>query len=126
MSTTQPPDLLEMTARRVHNLPPEWRPRVWRSLPPLGFELIGSTPIGTYSRGPRKGMLKFPPRRQWRAVRISNEQVAETRRQWEGETWLCSHCGGSGQQLKSTSITGERSYWTCMGCNGTGKAGGGR
>ena len=125
MTTTQPPDLHELTARRVHSLPPEWRAGVYRSLHPLGFELIGSVPIGIISRGPRKGRPKFPPRNQWRAVVISNEQVAETWRQWEAETGRCSHCGGSGQQVKSISVTEGASYRTCSGCGGTGKTGGG-
>jgi hypothetical protein len=126
MSTTQPPDLHVLTARRVHRLPPEWRAGVYRSLHPLGFELIGAEPIGTISRGPRKGRLKFPPRNQWRAVVISHEQVAKTRRQWEAETGLCSHCGGSGQQVQRVSITEGVSYRTCTACGGTGTAGGGR
>jgi DnaJ-class molecular chaperone len=58
-------------------------------------------------------------------VVISNEQVAETWRQWEAETGRCSHCGGSGQQVKSISVTEGASYRTCSGCGGTGKTGGG-
>ena len=126
MTTTQPPDLHELTARRVHNLPPEWQACVYRSLPPWGVELIGAEPIGTIRRGPRKGRPKWPPRNQWRAVVISNKQVNETRRQWEAETGLCSHCGGSGQQVQRVSITEGVSYRTCTACGGTGKAGGGR
>jgi len=126
MTHTQPPDLQTMTARRVHNLPPEWRAGVYRSLHPLGFELIGAVPIGTISRGPRKGRPKWPPRNQWRAVVISAEQVAETRRQWEAETGLCSHCGGSRKQVKSIGARGSLWYQTCTACGGTGNAGGGQ
>jgi hypothetical protein len=125
MTTTQPPDLGLLTAQRVHRLPPEWRAGVYRSLHPLGLELTGAEPIGTISRGPRKGRPKWPPRNQWRAVLISAEQVAETRRQWEAETGLCSWCGGGGQQVHRVSVTEGVSYRTCMGCGGTGKAGGG-
>jgi hypothetical protein len=124
MATTQPPDLHVLTARRVHSLPPEWRACVYRSLHPLGFELTGAEPIGTISRGPRKGRPKWPPRNQWRAVLVSAEQVAETRRQWEADTGLCSYCGGSGQQLKGVSVAEGPSYRTCGGCGGTGQAGG--
>jgi hypothetical protein len=126
MTHTQPPDLHVLTARRVHGLPPEWRAGVYRSLHPLGFELTGAVPLGTISRGPRKGRPKWPPLVPWRAVLISAEQVAKTRRQWEAETGLCSHCGGSGQQLNGVSVAEGPWYRTCGGCGGAGKAGGGR
>jgi hypothetical protein len=127
MTHTQPPDLHTLTARRVHSLPPDWQARVYHSLHPLGYaKLIGTEPIGTISRGPRKGQLKWPPRNQWRAVVISHEQVAETRRQWEAETGRCSWCGGSGQQLNGVSVAEGPWYRTCGGCGGAGKAGGGR
>ena len=127
MATTQPPDLHVLTARRVHSLPPDWQACVYHSLHPLGYaKLIGTEPIGTISRGPRKGRPKWPPLVPWRAVLISAEQVAKTRRQWEADTGLCSHCGGSGQQLKGVSVAEGPSYRTCRGCGGTGKAGGGR
>ena len=126
MTATQPPDLHTLTALRVHNLPPGWRILSVRSQPGYGLELWGAVPIGTISRGPRKGQPKWPPQREWWDVVITIEEVQETRLQWEAETGICSHCGGSGQQVKSISVTKGASYRTCSGCHGTGRAGEGQ
>ncbi len=114
------PDLHAITARRVYSLPTEWRPQIYRSLDSAGFELIGAAPIGTYTRGPRKGRPKFPPRKQMRSVFITHDQIRQTRHLWELETGLCSHCGGSGQLPSVISIHGN-TYKPCHWCNATGE-----
>ena len=117
MSTTQPPDLHTLTARRFRrNLPPGWRILSVRPLPCYGWELWGAAPIGFISRGPRKGQPKWPPQREWLDVVISIQEVEDTRLQWEAETGLCSWCGSSGRYATGVE---------CPHCCGTGKAGGG-
>jgi DnaJ-class molecular chaperone len=54
-------------------------------------------------------------------VVITVDEVRQTRIRWENETGMCSHCGGSGQQVKSTGISGT-TYRECISCDGTGKA----
>ena len=116
------PDIHAIAARRVHNLPDDWTPRIYGCLDRnLGFYLRGAVPIGTYSRGPRKGRPKFPPLGKLERVVITAEEVQRTRIKWENETGLCSHCGGSGQQVKSTGINGT-TYRECVACDGTGRA----
>ena len=118
-----PPDIHAIAARKVHNLPDEWEPRIYGCLDRnLGFYLRGAVPIGTYSRGPRKGRPKWPPLGQLQRVVITADEVLQTRIQWENETGLCSHCGGSGQQVKSININGTTTYRECGSCEGTGKA----
>jgi hypothetical protein len=106
----------------VHGLPADWQPRIYGCLDRgLGFYLRGAVPIGTYSRGPRKGKPKWPPLGQLDLVVITADEVKQARIQWENETGLCSHCGGSGQQVKSTGINGT-TYRECVACDGTGTA----
>jgi DnaJ-class molecular chaperone len=52
---------------------------------------------------------------------ITADEVNQARIWWENETGLCSHCGGSGQQVRSTGIHGT-TYRECGACEGTGKA----
>ena len=116
------PDIHAIAARRVHNLPDDWTPRIYGCLDrSLGFYLRGAVPIGTYSRGPRKGRPKFPPLGKLERFVITAEEVQRTRIEWENETGLCSHCGGSGQQVASTGINGT-TYRECVACDGTGRA----
>jgi len=116
------PDIHAIAARRVHGLPADWQPRIYGCLDRgLGFYLRGAVPIGTYSRGPRKGRPKWPPLGQLQRVVITPDEVKQARIWWENETGLCSHCGGTGQQVKSTGINGTV-YQVCVSCGGTGTA----
>jgi hypothetical protein len=114
------PDFLAIAARRVCGLPAEWQPRIYRSLDSVGFELIGAEPIGTYTRGPKKGKPKFPPRKEMRSVFVTHDHIRQARHSWERETGLCSHCGGSGQLPSIISIHGN-TYKPCHWCNATGR-----
>lgn len=116
------PDIHAITARRVHGLPDDWQPRIYGCLDRgLGFYLRGAVPIGTITRGPRKGLLKWPPLSQLKQVVITADEVRQTRIQWENETGLCCYCGGSGKTVKSCGIDGT-TYRQCLHCNGSGKA----
>ena len=116
------PDIMALAARKVHGLPDDWKPQIYETLDRgMGFALRGAVPIGTYSRGPRKGRPKWPPRGQLQRVAITADEVRRQRIQWEIETGLCSYCGGSGQQVKSIGINGT-TYRECSVCGGTGEA----
>lgn len=116
------PDIHTIAARHVHGLPHDWLPRIYSALDRgLGFELRGSVPIGTYSRGPRKGRPKWPRLAELQRVVVTADEVRQARIQWENETGMCSHCGGSGQQVQSIGISGT-TYRQCIACDGTGKA----
>ena len=116
------PDIHAIAARHVHGLPHNWQPRTYSALDRcLGYELRGSVPIGTYSRGPRKGRPKWPRLAELQRVVITMDEVRQARIRWENETGLCSNCGGSGQQVKSTGISGT-TYRECISCDGTGRA----
>lgn len=116
------PDIHAIAARRVHGLPADWQPRIYGCLDRgLGFYLRGAVPIGTYSRGPRKGRPKWPPLGQLQRVVITADEVRQARIWWENDTGLCSYCGGSGQQVKSVGINGM-TYRECISCEGAGTA----
>lgn len=117
------PDIHAITARRVHNLPDDWQPRIYGCLDrDLGFYLRGAVPIGTYSRGPRKGHPKFPPLGQLQRVVITTDEVRQERIRWEHETGLCVRCGGAGETVRSISIQNGTTYRQCNECEGSGKA----
>ena len=116
------PDIHAITARKVHNLPDNWEPVVYGCLDRgLGYYLIGAVPVGTFSRGSRKGRPKFPPKNQLQRVVITAAEKKQAQMEWENTTGLCSCCGGSGKQVKSISITEGATYRDCVACNGTGK-----
>ena len=116
------PDFHAMTAREVHHLPDDWQPRIYESLDRnLGFQLTGAVPIGFYSRGPRKGMPKFPPKRDLQRVVITTAELDACKVKWERETGLCHCCGGSGETVRSVSASGT-TYRACSACNGSGAA----
>jgi hypothetical protein len=117
------PDFYAMTVRHVHNLPDDWQPMICRAIDRnLGFELSGAVPIGAYSRGPRKGRPKWPPRKQLQTVVITHNEMRQEKIRWEHETGLCSACGGSGQTVASISIHSPTTYRECSACGGTGAA----
>jgi len=116
------PDFHTIAARQVHGLPADWQPRIYGCLDrDLGFYLRGAVPIGTYSRGPRKGRPKWPPLGQLQRVVITADEVKQARIQWENETGLCGSCGGTGQQVRSIGVSGT-TYRQCTACDGTGAA----
>ena len=117
-----PPNFCAIAARRVHGLPDNWQPRIYGCLDlGLGFYLRGAVPVGTYSRGPRKGRLKFPPLGQLQLVVITKEELLQAKIEWEHNTGSCSDCGGSGQQVQSVSTSGT-TYRDCSTCGGSGLA----
>lgn len=116
------PDFYAIAARKVHNLPDNWEPLFYGCLErSLGFYLIGAVPIGTFSRGRRKGHSKFPPKNQQQRVVITADEKKQAQMEWEDTTGLCSCCGGSGKQVKSISIREGITYRDCVACKGTGK-----
>lgn len=116
------PDIHAITARRVHDLPDDWQPRIYGCLDRgLGFYLRGAVPVGIFRSGRRKGQPKFPPMSQLQQVVITADEVRQTRIEWENETGLCCYCGGSGKTVKSCGINGT-TYRQCLHCDGSGKA----
>ena len=115
-----------IAARRVHGLPDEWEPRIYKVLgdcrQTLGYSLTGAVPVGAISRGPRKGRPKWPPRWSWWEVIITPADLAAATAEWVAATGLCPRCGGEGRTVRSVSITSGTEYRTCQACGGTGKA----
>jgi hypothetical protein len=117
-----PLDFHLLAAQHRYGLPTDWQ---WRTITSLdgGFiELAGASPIGTYQRGKRKGLSKFPPKASYRRVIITHQNVAEARHQWEAKTGMCSWCQGTGQQVASISIVNGITCRPCPHCNGSGTA----
>ena len=115
------PDFFALAARQTHSLPDEWMPCIYESIDG-GFLLHGSVPIGTYSRGPRKGRPKWPPTCEMKRVIVTRAQVEGAKSAYEQETGKCHRCGGSGQTVKSVGINQATTYRTCAMCNGSGLA----
>jgi len=116
------PDFYAMAARAAYSLPPEWQPRKYRSCGPIGIELIGAEPIGTYRSGRYKGRPKFPPEQQMRQVFVSREQIEQAKDDWQQATGLCTRCGGDGQMVTRIDSSGPIGHKPCDACSGTGRA----
>jgi hypothetical protein len=67
-------DFFALAARRVHDLPDEWKPCIYEAIAG-GILLHGSVPTGIYSRGPRKGTPKWPPKRDLLRVILTRLDV---------------------------------------------------
>ena len=115
------PDFFALAARQAHGLTNEWMPCIYESIDG-GFLLHGSVPIGTYSRGPRKGRPKWPPTRDLRRVIVTRAQVEGAKSTYEQETGKCHYCCGSGQTVKSVGVNQETTYRLCPKCHGSGLA----
>ncbi len=116
------PDFYALAARTAYSLPPEWQPLTYRSCGPIGVELLGAEPIGTYRSGRYKGQPKFPPLQQMRQVFVTREQIEQAATAWQQETGLCTRCGGDGQVVTRIDRSGDVGHKACDACSGTGQA----
>ena len=115
-------DWYNETAKRVHGKPDGWK---WCSLdshqkPPGYIEVHGAVPIGTVSRGPRKGRTRWPPKSECDIVWMQDSEINETMRLWEIETGKCSACRGNGNSIVGWSREGGNKYRECKKCSGSG------
>jgi hypothetical protein len=114
------PDFYAMAARAAYSLPPEWQPLTYRSCGPIGVELLGAEPIGTYRSGRYKGQPKFPPLQQMRQVFVTREQIEQAATAWQQATGLCTRCGGDGQVVTRIDRSGDVGHKACDACSGSG------
>ena len=120
------PDFHTLAARRVHGLPDEWEPRIYKVLSDaratIGYSLTGAVPVGVISRGPRKGRPKWPPRSQLHEVIITPADLAAATAEWVATTGLCPRCGGDGRVAWRVNGGRGTEYRPCKACGGTWKA----
>jgi hypothetical protein len=82
----------------------------------------GCVPLGTYTRGPRKGHPKFKPampgsERTIVVAKIELERHAAEYEETEGKCWDCK---GEGKELAGWSVEEGNKYRTCTRCKGNG------
>ena len=99
---------------------PGWKATKWQA---AGCDSIvtGSVPVGTYSRGPRKGELKFTGPRTMVVVTRAEKETAATA--YEAETGHCWNCKGTGQVVRKISVTEGTTHRSCARCGGSGEVG---
>jgi hypothetical protein len=99
---------------------PGWKATKWQA---AGQDSIvsGSVPVGTYSRGSRKGEPKFTGPRTMVAVTRAEKEAAAIA--YEAETGHCWNCKGTGQVVHKISVTEGTTYRPCARCGGSGEAG---
>lgn len=95
---------------------------VWRTSEVIsgGFLLTGAKPIGTVTRGPRKGAPKFPPPREYQKVVITFEERDAAYAEYESATGKCYVCEGKGEENYGWSREEGQKFRTCSRCKGTG------
>ena len=86
-----------------------------------GFLVVGAPIIGTYSKGPRKGRVKYDHTKDTQVI-VTSEEVLNEEHRYERETGHCYRCLGSGSKFARWSSQNGTTYETCSRCNGTGKA----
>ena len=116
------PDFWNLAVRRKHGVSPEWQ---WCTLnsanmPEDFVQVTGAVPVGTISKGPRKGRSKWPKQLQTFCVRRADVECEM--RQFEVESGKCAKCLGEGVEPFSWCKTEGTKYRPCSRCQGTGKA----
>jgi len=115
-------DWYNETAKRCHNKPDDWQ---WYSLSahnvPDGFiKVMGSVPIGVYSRGPNKGRPKWARSSEADTVWMKQSDIDETKLIYSESTGKCAECQSTGQVVSRFSAQDDTQYRICKACDGTG------
>jgi hypothetical protein len=115
-------DLFNLTARRVHNMPEDWR---WCRLnshnkPEDFIEVEGAIPTGVFKSGPRKGRPKWP--KELQTIWMRRRDMDRVAIEWEKETGKCHKCDGTGQEWAGWNKEEGRKTRKCDRCSGSGKA----
>lgn len=87
------------------------------------YIIHGSTPIGTYTRGKRKGQPKWPKSADLDEVVVTRAEMDAERDIVEAETGKCYPCAGSGRVCYRAEAGPpvQRHYRGCSRCNASGK-----
>lgn len=114
-------DFYENVARRKLGKTQEWKACIWERIGPDATKIEGglTTPI---LRGKRKGQPKWGKRRDLDVCIVTDDEVSQERAKYERETGNCANCKGTGQVMKSWSVTDGVKTRDCDKCEGTGKA----
>jgi len=99
---------------------PGWKAFRWQAAGPDSI-VTGSVPVGTYSRGPRKGEPKFKGKGTMVVVTRAEKESAATA--YEAETGRCWNCKGTGQVVRKISKVEGTTYRPCVRCGGSGRVG---
>ena len=99
---------------------PGWKATKWQA---AGQDSIvsGSVPVGTYSRGPRKGQPKFKGKDTMVVVTRAEKKAAAIA--YETETGHCWNCKGAGQVVRKIGGPEGTTYRACTRCGGSGMVG---
>lgn len=114
----------EAAARKKLGAGDDWRMYRWERVnlrPDSDVIVTGAVPIGTYTRGPRKGAPKWNTKIGER-VTVSDRDFSEAQRAYEASTGNCRNCYGTGQQWCGWSADTGDKYCPCACCNETGRA----
>jgi hypothetical protein len=111
----------EAIARRKVNGPPLWRWCIARAHKG-GLLIKGAVPLGTYSKGRRKGEPKWPRVADLDVAIVSDADYATEYARYEREEGRCAECFGEGEVFASWNHETGSKFRPCRRCGGTGKA----
>jgi hypothetical protein len=119
-------DFYSEHARKIGNLPPEWKWFHIERLPHLGecqTILIRGAIAPAFTRGKRKGQTNWRARDKAteREFYITPAQHKVFLAEWEQSHGACYHCQGSCQELARWSVDRGTEYRPCSRCKATGK-----
>ncbi len=111
----------EEVARKKLRRGADWKLLGWECVGETTDLLVqGSTPIGVYARGPRKGRNKYL--RPCERCVVTRAEIDSAASAWEAQTGKCSKCEGSGQEWAGWSSDEGNRYRDCYRCKATGVA----
>lgn len=84
------------------------------------FLIHGAVPIGKYTKGPRKGRDKWPPKSQMERFIVTQGDIDAEDQRWEKEHQKCFKCFGEGQEWNGWNCETGNKFITCRRCKGDG------
>ena len=111
---------VEVVARKKLGASSAWLMHGWEAVGKNDLIVSGGVPVGTYTRGPRKGRPKWVGKSD-KVVVTAAEQHAE-KAAFEQETGNCAECQGTKETWAGWNCETGNRYRPCAKCAATGLA----
>jgi hypothetical protein len=113
-------DFVAVVAREKLGVSDDWLWFGWERVGDDALIVRGGVPIGTVSRGPRKGRPKW--KMPGDRVVVTDAEQRAARARYEAATGLCSECQGAKEAWAGWSAEHGNRYRPCPRCGATGQA----
>jgi hypothetical protein len=111
---------IEAAARRKLGASEDWKGYQFEAVSG-DYIVVGSVPVGVFTRGPRQGTPKWKGDGQ--KVIVSGAEVEAEIARYVAATGNCQNCFGTKEEFLSWSVSEGMKKCTCSACGGSGRAG---